>query len=323
MPVTSPSQMTCCSLCFIKASEHFSSPVPTVRIPPAKKSTSFKHKGLLMIFPAMSSVASQLSFKGAIETVFTWTGSKSSRPVPEEKAWQKNGGIFSIIVTPDRIPPFCIPSLEVGHFETQPETVGDPHGHPQRSRQSGKPNQQPRPIRSKSEMCIRKEGMHSQETRCRRETLFSPDISFSSERLERAGDDSDPVTRAALSLPHLPKITTPYGFLTLGESPNIRRKESLFFDHAPAELGTLLSQKKETACCAQCPAIPLAAHSHSASWERSSKKNSWPVSPSKHRNKKTPFLHWAPSSERATNTCKKKRFQLLLKKHLPRIKRLA
>lgn len=39
----------------------------------------------------------------------------------------------------------------------------------------------------------------------------------------------DPTTRAAMSLPHLPKITTPYGFLTLGESPCVRRRESLFF----------------------------------------------------------------------------------------------
>lgn len=43
-------------------------------------------------------------------------------------------------------------------------------------------------------------------------------------------DLSDPVSRAAMSIPHLPKITTPYGFLTLGESPSVRRRESLFFE---------------------------------------------------------------------------------------------
>ncbi|KAK2902951.1 hypothetical protein QQF64_010173 [Cirrhinus molitorella] len=41
---------------------------------------------------------------------------------------------------------------------------------------------------------------------------------------------SDPTTRAAMSLPHLSKITTPYGFLTLGESPCVCRRESLFFE---------------------------------------------------------------------------------------------
>ncbi|XP_066539048.1 C2 calcium-dependent domain-containing protein 4D-like [Hoplias malabaricus] len=40
--------------------------------------------------------------------------------------------------------------------------------------------------------------------------------------------------KAAMSLPHLVKITTPYGFITLGESPCVRRRESLFFqDHPP------------------------------------------------------------------------------------------
>lgn len=41
---------------------------------------------------------------------------------------------------------------------------------------------------------------------------------------------SDPTTRAAMSLPHLSKITTPYGFVTLGESPCVHRRESLFFE---------------------------------------------------------------------------------------------
>ncbi|KAL4646705.1 C2 calcium-dependent domain-containing protein 4C-like [Arapaima gigas] len=50
-------------------------------------------------------------------------------------------------------------------------------------------------------------------------------------------DLTDPVTRAAMSLPHLPKITTPYGFLALGESPCVRRRESLFFeDEVPSAL---------------------------------------------------------------------------------------
>nr|XP_033777023.1 C2 calcium-dependent domain-containing protein 4C-like [Geotrypetes seraphini] len=48
-------------------------------------------------------------------------------------------------------------------------------------------------------------------------------------RLERAGDtNADPQSQAALSLPHLPKAQTSYGFCTLLESPHTRRKESLF-----------------------------------------------------------------------------------------------
>lgn len=56
---------------------------------------------------------------------------------------------------------------------------------------------------------------------------------------------TDPATRAALSLPHLLKTTTLYRFLPLGESPNIRMKESLFFESDTVGLGTLWSQRKE------------------------------------------------------------------------------
>lgn len=38
---------------------------------------------------------------------------------------------------------------------------------------------------------------------------------------------SDPGSRAALSLPHLPKVTTPYGFITLSKSPQMASEETL------------------------------------------------------------------------------------------------
>ncbi|XP_040269611.1 C2 calcium-dependent domain-containing protein 4C-like [Bufo bufo] len=46
--------------------------------------------------------------------------------------------------------------------------------------------------------------------------------------LEEENTNADPQSQAALSLPHLPKTQTCYGFCTLLESPNTRRKESLF-----------------------------------------------------------------------------------------------
>lgn len=39
---------------------------------------------------------------------------------------------------------------------------------------------------------------------------------------------SDPASQAALSLPHLPKVTTPYGFVTLSKSPQMANEEALF-----------------------------------------------------------------------------------------------
>ena len=41
-------------------------------------------------------------------------------------------------------------------------------------------------------------------------------------------DRTDLSTRAALGLEHVKKISTPYGFRTLAESPHVRRRESLF-----------------------------------------------------------------------------------------------
>ncbi|PNJ29373.1 C2CD4B isoform 1 [Pongo abelii] len=46
--------------------------------------------------------------------------------------------------------------------------------------------------------------------------------------------DWDPRSQAALSLPHLPRVRTAYGFCALLESPHTRRKESLLLGSPPA-----------------------------------------------------------------------------------------
>ncbi|XP_053573281.1 C2 calcium-dependent domain-containing protein 4C-like [Bombina bombina] len=56
---------------------------------------------------------------------------------------------------------------------------------------------------------------------------------------EEESTNGDPQSQAALSLPHLPKAQTSYGFSTLLESPNTRRKESLFHND-PNNLPSLL-----------------------------------------------------------------------------------
>uniref|UniRef100_A0A6I8SHI4 C2 calcium-dependent domain-containing protein 4C n=1 Tax=Xenopus tropicalis TaxID=8364 RepID=A0A6I8SHI4_XENTR len=55
--------------------------------------------------------------------------------------------------------------------------------------------------------------------------------------------NADPQSQAALSLPHLPKMQTSYGFCTLLESPNTRRKESLFHND-PASFPILLPRSR-------------------------------------------------------------------------------
>ncbi|NWI63065.1 C2C4C protein, partial [Todus mexicanus] len=57
--------------------------------------------------------------------------------------------------------------------------------------------------------------------------------------LEEESTNSDPQSQAALSLPHFPRAPTSYGFCTLLESPHTRRKESIF--HGDPRRGALPS----------------------------------------------------------------------------------
>lgn len=50
----------------------------------------------------------------------------------------------------------------------------------------------------------------------------------------------DPASRAALSLPHLAKVTTPYGFITLSQSPQMASEEAL---RCPAGLWHLSNEE--------------------------------------------------------------------------------
>ncbi|XP_038580344.1 C2 calcium-dependent domain-containing protein 4A-like [Micropterus salmoides] len=53
-------------------------------------------------------------------------------------------------------------------------------------------------------------------------------------RRAAAEPDTDVTTRAAMSLPHVGKVTTPYGFrAVLAASPCTRRRESLFHQNKP------------------------------------------------------------------------------------------
>uniref|UniRef100_A0A8C9Q5P5 Uncharacterized protein n=1 Tax=Spermophilus dauricus TaxID=99837 RepID=A0A8C9Q5P5_SPEDA len=75
--------------------------------------------------------------------------------------------------------------------------------------------------------------------------------------------DWDPRSQAALSLPHLPRALTAYGFCTLLESPHTRRKESLFLGDPPHTSGgnregdvTRLPLRTPDAALAAAPVCP-------------------------------------------------------------------
>ncbi|XP_068128690.1 C2 calcium-dependent domain-containing protein 4C-like [Hyperolius riggenbachi] len=125
------------------------------------------------------------------------------------------------VLTPDRIPEFCIPpriSTQRGVrmkslYRSVPDLSGATYG-----------------------------GFSAPETHVIQ-------VDSADEIMEDEGTNADPQAQAALSLPHLPKAHTSYGFCTLLESPNTRRKESLFHDD-PVNLPILLhrSRANTTTC---------------------------------------------------------------------------
>ncbi|XP_017563776.1 C2 calcium-dependent domain-containing protein 4A [Pygocentrus nattereri] len=77
--------------------------------------------------------------------------------------------------------------------------------------------------------------------------------------------NADPQSQAALSLPHLAKAQTCYGFCTLLESPHTRRKESLFHND-PSSCGIpLVLPRSRSNTCSRSSSAPLSQPSPSPS----------------------------------------------------------
>ncbi|XP_041103805.1 uncharacterized protein LOC121314486 [Polyodon spathula] len=269
---------------------------------------------------------SQVSLKSAIDSMLSWTNLKPSKPPcaedPGRPPCLKSKDIFSIVVTPDRIPKFFIPSLDVEHVTVQmcPED-----NESERKGGSVELNGSARPQKSDLDTCNKS----NKKTLFKNMSLQSFDGALFPLYLEREADHSDPATRAALSLPHLAKVTTPYGFLALGESPNIRRKESLFFEQDPNDIRTLLSQRKKSNSLFRNRSSQLSGSkqrhttqseetiesSRSVSWDAICKGSllSSPSPPS-------PLASF--DTEGPAPKPEKNKFQKLIKKHISRIKRM-
>lgn len=137
------------------------------------------------------------------------------------------------VITPDNIPEFCIPP-------TIPSV------------QELKNTEHIRAARAiKVSPCVRaSEEVSLQET-------FNPHIiqveSVDESPYDGCSDEettnADPQSQAALSLPHLAKAQTCYGFCTLLESPHTRRKESLF--HSDLGSSPLLLPRSRSSMCSR------------------------------------------------------------------------
>ncbi|MGH0162841.1 UNVERIFIED_CONTAM: hypothetical protein FKN15_052111 [Acipenser sinensis] len=150
--------------------------------------------------------------------------------------------IFTFVVTPDRVPQFIIPPLDIQEdqrFFNKERAAGWQQQKQQHICFSQEDNYTSRVAPSSSLDCA-----PMQSRRARRSSSdpftkgYGPPRKNSFPCPFPETDIPDPVTRAALSLPHLSKITTPYGFLTLGESPQVTNQEALFFQgHVPRPCG--------------------------------------------------------------------------------------
>ncbi|NXA33054.1 C2C4C protein, partial [Eudromia elegans] len=124
---------------------------------------------------------------------------------------------FPNVLTPDRIPEFCIPprlstTLAVkGSGPHQDRNVGDDD--------------------LASSGCSPNPSLPH---------LIQVESAEEIPALEEESTNSDPQSQAALSLPHFPRAPTSYGFCTLLESPHTRRKESIFHGDARSTLPGLM-----------------------------------------------------------------------------------
>lgn len=138
-------------------------------------------------------------------------GSNGESPAVKLKAWQ------NIPLTPGRIPSFYIPpklQLSISPRFRKPRDTDEYHLLPPCSPENSSPgSQSPNSPR------------------------FSVKHRFTQRSNQKRHDEdvSEPSTQAAMSLKHVEKITTPYGFRTLAASPNVSRRESLFHRRRGAE----------------------------------------------------------------------------------------
>lgn len=135
---------------------------------------------------------------------------------------RKKSPLCPNIITPNTIPEFCIPPKIAAHQELKtPDWSKLPKGGLAEKESAEREMKAREPFRP-----------HIIQV----ENVDEPyGNSFSDEESTNA----DPQSQAALSLPHLAKAQTCYGFCTLLESPHTRRKESLFHN-SPSSCGPLL-----------------------------------------------------------------------------------
>ncbi|KAI1889786.1 hypothetical protein AGOR_G00166520 [Albula goreensis] len=145
------------------------------------------------------------------------------------------------VITPDTIPEFCIPPKILSQQETKStEPLRPTPGHKPTSSEWGNPSKDAPAREVISTHIIQVENVD--------------EASFDNGYSDEETTNADPQSQAALSLPHLAKAQTCYGFCTLLESPHTRRKESLFHNE-PGSSGIplILPRSRSNTCSKTSP----------------------------------------------------------------------
>ncbi|XP_036390442.1 C2 calcium-dependent domain-containing protein 4C-like [Megalops cyprinoides] len=142
------------------------------------------------------------------------------------------------IITPDTIPEFCIPmripALQEPSKPIPVSAVGTSHS------DRGTPGKEA-PVRELvSTHIIQVESVD--------------DAPYENGYSDEESTNADPQSQAALSLPHLAKTQTCYGFCTLLESPHTRRKESIFHnDPSSCGIPLVVPRSRSNTCSKPSP----------------------------------------------------------------------
>ncbi|KAF3691045.1 C2 calcium-dependent domain-containing protein 4C Nuclear-localized factor 3 Protein FAM148C [Channa argus] len=190
----------------------------------------------------------------AISSAFTFRCSLGSVSQTSQET------IFPNILTPDSIPQFTIPRLSVENTlrsldkETEEEDA-------ESDKDLGSSETEPGLYVSISPACSTLSSSTSSAgftlllSDRRAEQSVSDPLTHRHSLLQKEGSNScsctdaqhclDPASRAALFLPHLPKVTTSYGFTTLSQSPQMVSKDALLCQAGLRRL----NRDEETACC--------------------------------------------------------------------------
>lgn len=220
--------------------------------------------------------------------------------------------IFPNILTPDSIPQFTIPSLSVQNrfrsFDKETEEDNAESGGLGSSWTELEPLLHASPAKSMLSSSTSSSGFSLVLSDRRAERSVSDPFTQRRSFLQKeasypctyteAQHCLDPASRAALSLPHLTKVTTPYGFITLSQSPQMASEEALLCQAGLRRF----NKEEETACCAsKAPGMRAVDHegnsSHVPGDEKKLSKDS-----NDSQNKGSVNTEIKPSSASSSNT---------------------